>query len=68
MSGLDIDEATLLRASKDNIFELLTSDMDEFINLDLDLLYIALPINAALSAMEQLSGVDYLITDSCSTK
>ncbi|MCB4203665.1 prephenate dehydrogenase [Deferribacterales bacterium Es71-Z0220] len=68
--GFDKSVECLGSAAESFIFEGLTDNEDEFLNFELDLIYICLPVNSALKFLEYLGGkkVTTFITDGCSTK
>lgn len=66
----DINKSVLIEASNSGKFEAVTDNFTDFINFPLDLIYVCLPVNIALSFLENLSEHNYkgYITDGCSTK
>ncbi len=68
--GLDTDLTTLKDAIETEIFEGLTDSIDEFLEFETDIIYIATPVHAALEILEILAEkkVKRLVTDACSTK
>lgn len=68
--GYDKNKDTLVDAISSGIFEGVTDNLDEFLAFESDLIYVCLPVNSALTLLEELGGrsVKTLITDACSTK
>lgn len=68
--GFDKSVESLGAAAESFIFEGLTDSEDEFLNFEVDLIYICLPVNSALKFLDFLGNkkVDTFITDACSTK
>lgn len=68
--GFDKSIESLGAAAESFIFEGLTDNEDEFLNFEIDLIYICLPVNSALKFLDFLGNkrVDIFITDGCSTK
>lgn len=68
--GYDQSLDTISSAVEYGIFEGLTDDLEEFLNFEPDLIYISVPVNAALKILGKLESkkVKTLITDACSTK
>lgn len=68
--GFDKSVESLGAAAESFIFEGLTDSEDEFLNFEVDLIYICLPVNSALKFLDFLGSkkVDTFITDACSTK
>lgn len=68
--GYDTDQHTLLKATEKGLFLGLTDELDAFLNFPLDLIYICLPIMAALDFVKILGerGIKIPVTDSLSTK
>ncbi|MBC7196472.1 MAG: prephenate dehydrogenase/arogenate dehydrogenase family protein, partial [Deferribacterales bacterium] len=54
--GFDKSVECLGSAAESFIFEGLTDNEDEFLNFELDLIYICLPVNSALKFLEYLGG------------
>jgi len=68
--GYDKDEVSVIEAGKCGRFEYVTDSLDDFLSLDFDLLYVALPVRAACEFMSELGrrGFDRPVTDAGSTK
>jgi len=68
--GYDKSIDSISSAVECGIFEVLTDDMDEFLDFNPDLIYIAVPVNAGIEVLQELGhkNVRTLITDACSTK
>ncbi|MCX8085060.1 MAG: prephenate dehydrogenase/arogenate dehydrogenase family protein [Calditerrivibrio sp.] len=68
--GLDLDEKTISLAKNSGIFEDVCLEIDDLLKHNLDLLYIALPIEAAKEVVLHLGDIDcdIPITDALSTK
>lgn len=66
----DIDKTTLAKAASKNIFEGITDEVDIFLDFPIDLIYICLPVMAALEFVKTLGGreLSVPVTDSLSTK
>ncbi len=68
--GYDLNKSILIQAVESNIFEGITDEFDRFINFPLDLIYICVPVNAAINFINMLGNTGYkkAVTDGCSTK
>ena len=66
----DINKSVLVEAIESGKFQGVTDDISEFLNFSLDLIYICLPVNVALTFLRSLKehGYNGFITDACSTK
>jgi prephenate dehydrogenase len=66
----DKDIETLALATSSNIFEGLTDDFEEFLDFNLDLIYLCLPVQTILNFLDILAAneVSIPITDAGSTK
>lgn len=66
----DIDQTTLAKAASTNIFEGITDEIDVFLDFPVELIYICLPVIAALDFVKILGNrkIKLPVTDSLSTK
>lgn len=68
--GFDKSVDCIAEAAESFIFEGITDNLNEFVKFAPDLIYICLPINAALEFLDFLAkkNVKTFVTDACSTK
>lgn len=68
--GFDVSKESLGEAASTNIFEGLTDQLDSFLNFDMDLIYICLPVQTSIEILIILNekSVSVPITDAGSTK
>lgn len=68
--GFDLNPAALSAGAASEWFEGLTDEFDRFIKFPLDIIYICLPVSAAIDFINRLGKAGYkgAVTDACSVK
>jgi len=68
--GFDLNQEVVVSAAESGVFDAVADTLEDFLSVDMDLVYLATPVLTTLELLGELKhyNVDVLITDACSTK